>query len=244
MCQDSDIILVKQVDWKGVRPIYKKLSDEFNVLLSAFDIVLNQTTKLYLDHLICCIDRVDNILDEMSMQQQRQNLSDSMIELINGDRELLPKEFCQPELETSLLNLRAIANKLNVKSAIVHAAHIIFTKTENKRHETNIESFITMVQAEGVATALLPLSIMGDESNKNFTDFFTKLCRLMGVADLIVDAKSDYRTKIIAFKPTFKIYVRLIRLTISEGLKLLLMIPHKFRFLQYCFRFLIIMIKH
>jgi len=243
MYQDNDITSVRQVDWNGVRPIYKKLSDEFNVLLSAFDVVIDETTKVYLDHLICCIDRVDDILDGLSDRKQRQELSKAMIDLIKGDISILPQEFNYPALQMSLLNLKWIAEKLGVKSMIINAANTIFTKTEDKRHEKEIETFILMVQEEGVATAKLPLSIIGEQSNDNFTYFFTRLCRLMGVADLVADARSDYRSNIISFKPTLRIYCKLIGLTISEGFQLLRVIPHKFRFLQYCFRFSTILWK-
>lgn len=243
MHQDSDLTFSKVVEWNGVRPIYKKLSDEFHVLLNAFDVTIDPSTKLYLDHLICCIDRVDGVLDNLTIKDQRQGLSESMINLIEGDIDVLPKEYPYPSLQASLINLRVIALKLNIKHTIVNAAKIIFKKTEDKRHELDVDSFISMVQEEGVATAALPLSIIGQRSNENFSLFFTKLCRLMGVADLVADAKSDFRSGLISFKPTVRIYIKLIGLTISEGFKLLLLIPHKLRFLQYCLRFSTILWK-
>lgn len=243
MSQYQDKFLTIQIDWEGVRPIYKKLSDEFHVLLSAFDVTIDETTKLYLDHLICCIDRVDIILDGLEDRAQRLKLSGAMISLINGDIEKLPEEFLYPSLQVSLLNLRWIADKLIITPSIIGAADIIFLKTEDKRHELDIDKFILMVQDEGVATATLPLSIIGPQSNESFILFFTKLCRLMGIADLIADARSDYKNKLISFKPTFKIYLKLIGITISEGIKLLFMIPHKLRFVKYCMRFVSILWK-
>jgi len=244
MRRQQDILLSVPVDWNGVRPIYKKLSEEFHILLSAFDISIDETSKIYLDHLICCIDRVDLILDGITNQQQRQDLSNAMIGLIGGTASRLPVAFDYPLLLSSLLNLRSIAERLNIQSKIIKAAHVIFIKTEDKRHQTNIDTFLSLVQKEGEATAVLPLSIIGDRTNENFTNFFTRLCRLMGIADLIVDAKSDYHSKLISFKPTVTIYLRLIRITVAEGFKLLRMIPHKFKFLKYCFRFLTILVKH
>jgi len=241
MHQEQDKFLPTQIDWQGVRPIYKKLSDEFDVLLSAFDVSIDQVTKMYLDHLICCIDRVDIILDGLEDRNQRDKLSIAMIKVINGDRDKLPQEFSYPSLLASLLNLKWIADKLLIKSSIIGAADIIFLKTENKRHEQNVDRFIMMVQDEGVATATLPLSIIGAQSNQSFTQFFTRLCRLMGVADLVADARSDYKTNLISFKPSFMIYMKLIGITISEGIKLLFMIPHKIRFIKYCLRFVSIL---
>jgi len=243
MYQDKDILPDREVNWKGVRPIYKKLSDEFHVLLSAFDITIDDTTKIYLDHLICCIDRVDDILDGLADREVRLLLSKSMIQLINGDRDDLPRELKYPALQVSLLNLRWVAEKLSFKVALIEAAKVIFTKTEDKRHVEDIDLFIQMVQEEGKATATLPLLIIGALSNEGFTHFFTRLCRLMGVADMVADARSDYKSKIISFKPTLRIYIKLIGLTLTEGIQLLMMIPHKFRFVQYCFRFSTILWK-
>lgn len=232
-----------EIDWQGVRPIYKKLSDEFDVLLSAFDVSIDQNTKIYLDHLICCIDRVDIVLDGLETREQRDKLSNAMISVIKGDRDKLPKEFSYPRLLVSLLNLKLVADNLSIKPSIIEAAEIIFLKTENKRHELDIDKFILMVQEEGVASATLPLSIIGNKSNENFTLFFTRLCRLMGIADLIADARSDYKENLISFKPTFMTYMKLMGLTISEGIILLTMIPYKIRFVRYCLRFVAILWK-
>ena len=53
--------------WKGVRNIYKKLSDEFQVLTSTYNIGIDAQTKLHLDHLIIAIDEIDNCIDDLSL---------------------------------------------------------------------------------------------------------------------------------------------------------------------------------
>jgi len=211
--------------------------------LRAFDIVLDHTTKLYLDHLICCIDRVDNALDSLKERTYREELTNAMISIIDGKANELRVEFSDSRLESSLLTLREIADRKGIKSPIINAARKIFKVTEDNRHETNIDTFISLVQEEGIATSILPLSIIADVSNKQFVSFFTSLCRLMGIADLVADANDDYRSDLISFKPSLSIYFKLIKITISEGIKLLVIIPHKFRFLQYCLRFLIVLAK-
>ena len=60
--------------------------------------------------------------------------------------------------------------------------------TEKKRHEKNVRNFLNFVQIEGEATADLPLSFLGNKVNDPFKVFFRKLCRIMGIADLLLDA--------------------------------------------------------
>ena len=232
------LVHLKEMDWSQIRPIYKKLSDEFNVLLRAFDVKIDGKTKIYLDHLIGCIDLVDTAIDNVSEKNLRDKLTVDMTSLLDGRSEQLSKEFEYPLLEKSLLNLRLIAIDLNIKTQILNSAKIIFRSTEDKRHVSDIEEFISLVQQEGEATALLPLSLMGSQSNKKFTAFFSDLCRLMGVADLVADARADYCQGLISFKPSLRIYSKLLFITINSGLKLLINIPNKFRFLQYCIKFI------
>lgn len=236
MSHDNDIELIENVDWEGIRPIYRKLSDEFHVLLSSFDVNITDKTKIHLDHLICCIDEVDKVLDDIPDQNLREELSREMISLIDGTSLHLAESLNFPSLEKRLLMLKKIADDLNISARIIKAAKIIFSRTEEKRHVKKLDDFIPLVMEEGAATAELPLSILGAESNHKFDSFFENLCSLMGIADLVVDARDDFKQGIIAMKPSLGIYPRLIWITIVRGLKLLFSIPNKVRFLLYCYR--------
>ena len=59
------------------------------------------------------------------------------------------------------------------------------------------------------ATAQLPLSIMKIETNHAFVRFFNNLCKLMGVADLVIDTETDYLSYYILIDPKLKCYLKL-----------------------------------
>lgn len=58
-------------EWKNVRAIYKRLSDEFEVLLQPYSIALSPVQKDMLDHLIIAIDRIDDYIDKIDDKQQQ-----------------------------------------------------------------------------------------------------------------------------------------------------------------------------
>ncbi|MFT6335183.1 MAG: hypothetical protein ACI86M_001527 [Saprospiraceae bacterium] len=90
---------------------------------------------------------------------------------------------------------------------------------------------------EGKATAELPLSIMKIESTHAFGKFFNNLCRLMGIADLVIDAKSDCESNNITIKPHLNRYFKLNWLLVKDGLKLIWKFPKRIHFLVYCIKF-------
>jgi len=198
-----------EIDWNSVRGIYKKLSDEFHVLTEPFKVQLSNELKLQLDHLIIAIDGVDNTLDELAAAAVRNSLSSEMIEFLSDDN----------------------------KSGFIQATKDILNFTELKRHTTDPNQLIELVVKEGTATAQLPLSILIDSSTHEFRSFFTQLCELMGIVDLIFDLRSDYNNKLISIKPSLNLYLRLIRISASRGLRLIRAFPKKLSFLKYCTKF-------
>ena len=72
------------VDWSHVRPIYKKLSDEFNVLTSPYAIYISERIKLMLDHLILGIDEVDQAIDQLESDAEREALMESILNFLGN----------------------------------------------------------------------------------------------------------------------------------------------------------------
>ncbi len=229
--------------WEGVRTIYKKLSEEFHVLTSSFDISIDPDTMIYLDHLIIAIDEIDTCIDALSTKEERDSITDAMLTFLSDNT----LEWSHPNetktLAANICNLKQVLNLLNIDSQVIGAATSIFHYTEIKRHTTDQALLIDYVTLEGAATALLPLSIMGVDVESPFGEFFTNLCKLMGVADLVIDAREDYKLGYIALKPSLTLYTTLISIVFSNGLRLLTSIPHKGRFIRYCLRFGIALLR-
>lgn len=223
--------------WQSARSIYQKLSDEFHVLTNAYKIELDTRTKLMLDHLILGIDEVDQCIDEIAAKKDRDDITSEILNFLNNESEFLSNPLIPKSLNEKMIVLKKIVNELNVQSRFHDAVAKIFDYTERKRHTKDQKELINFVQLEGQATAELPLSIMQVDTKHGFAKFFTQLCVMMGVADLVIDARSDFKANYIVVKPNLKMYWQLNKIMVSEGLKLIWGFPDKFKFLIYCIKF-------
>lgn len=228
---------LKTPEWSETRSIYKKLSEEFDVLTSAYSVQLDTRTKLMLDHLILGIDEVDLVVDELPTKKERDEITASILTFLNDAKKTWSHPSASESLTIKIHNLKYIVQELNIGDRFHKAAFEIFDYTERKRHTINQTELIDFVTKEGKATAELPLSIMQIDPTHAFAKFFTILCTIMGIADLIIDARSDYNSKFIVLKPNFKLYFKLNFILIRDGLKLIWIFPKKISFLIYCIKF-------
>jgi len=224
-------------EWNNTRSIYKKLSDEFHVLTNAYSVELDSRTKLMLDHLILTIDEVDQSVDELQSKTERDSLTNSILQYLQNNESEYIHSLAKLSLSKKIEILKSIIKELHITERFYAAASKIFNYTEEKRHTKDQKKLIQLVQLEGEATAELPLSIMRIDSQDSFGLFFNRLCMLMGVADLVIDAKSDFNSNYIVLKPNFKFYRALVSIVIKEGIRLIWNFPHKFKFLMYCISF-------
>lgn len=230
-------------NWDGVRIIYRKLSEEFHVLASAFNIVIHQEIMLHLDHLIIAIDEIDNCVDEIRSKQERDSITSSLITFLSDTSDKWSHPSATASLATKIENLKLVVNERKIQTAFINAAQSIFHFTEIKRHTDKLDDLVNYVVEEGKATSILPLSILGINSTDPFGEFFTKLCMVMGLADLIIDARQDYRKGYISIKPSIRLYIKLAKVVMKDGFILLTKIPRKMKFMSYCFSFSIALIK-
>ena len=240
---NSISVSLTPASWKGVRPIYKKLSDEFHLLTSAFNIEIEPHVKSHLDHLIVVIDEVDKCVDDLPLKSQRDDITRSLIRFLLDNRRKWNHDLATPELSLKMENIKQIIYLENIVEDFVKAAEVIFLNTELKRHTTEIDLLVNYIFLEGQATALLPLSVLKIPKTHPFGIFFSKLCMLMGIADLIFDARSDYAKNYIALRPNLKLYLILHRIMITQGFQLLKLIPRKLQFISYCMKFSFALLK-
>lgn len=229
--------------WKGVRKIYKKLSDEFHVLTKTYHVDIDATTKIYLDHLIIAIDEVDNCIDELPTKKERDAITKSLTDFLLDEKDNWNHPNATPTLSRKIENLHQVVRQLEFKDKFIDAVKSIFSHTELKRHTIEEDKLIQHVTLEGRATAILPLSVMGVKADTPFGIFFSELCMLMGIADLFFDARQDFKKDFIALKPSLSLYLKLFKITIFDGVSLLLSIPRKLQFVKYCFRFTLALMK-
>lgn len=224
-------------NWKLTRSIYKKLSEELHVLTGAYKISLSSRQKLMLDHLILGIDEVDKSIDEIPSFEEREEVTQSLLGYLRNQEEQWENPLKTISLTTKMLTLKKITQELKIEQRFSQAVSEIFEYTEQKRHVLQGDELIKLVMLEGKSTAELPLSIMSVHPDHSFARFFTQLCTLMGIADLIVDARSDYKMNYIALKPRLMLYVKLNMILVKEGITVFWNFPKKISFLLYCIRF-------
>jgi len=196
-----------------------------------------------LDHLIIVIDGVDQYIDELPSQQNRDEITGSILKFIGDDSTTWNHQTVPQSFRQLIEVVKAIVLQAEARERFTQAAQDIFQYTEEKRHVKDRHQLIQLVMKEGKATAELPLSIMGVEANHPFGQFFSRLCMLMGVADLIVDARSDYKANYIALKPGIGLYLNLNKILIVEGLKILWYFPRKIQFLWYAIKMSVALIR-
>jgi len=235
--------LIPTPSWDNVRGIYRKLSEEFDTLTDSFKIKVSPETKLNLDHLIIVIDDVDKCVDELPEKASRDSITSSLISFLENDDENWHHEHASALMVKQIEIIKVIILKEGIAKEFIDAAKTIFYATETKRYSTDLDELIDLIQQEGMATSLLPLSILKIDPEHTFGVFFGRLCRIMGIADLVFDAREDYKLGYIKFKPSLKLYYRLNKIVLVEGLKLIWSFPKKLKFFVYCIKFTIALMK-
>jgi len=61
---------------------------------------------------------------------------------------------------------------------------------------------------------------------------------LMGIADLIIDARSDYKANYLTAPPSLSMYLKLCGILVRQGLGLFWSFPSKRKFVVYSFKML------
>lgn len=226
-----------EVNWSTARALYKKLSDEFHVLTDAYNVDVESREKRMLDHLILCIDEVDASIDILPTKEERDFITKSILAYLKDSTTSWTCKAANQALKERIEILKSIVIELDVVDRFHNAAQDIFHFTELKRHTNDEHQLLDFILKEGHATAELPLTIMQIKEEHEFALFFNRLCMLMGIADLVIDARSDYHAKYIVVKPRIGLYLKLFQLLVSGGLQLVWHFPKKISFLVYCTKF-------
>ncbi len=231
------------VDWTGIRSVYRKLDEEFHVLTDGFGLYVPPQVREDMRHLIVAIDCVDRVLDGLPDATQRVSLSQVMIAYLRLKDASLEHPAVTAELDGRLANLKKVVWANGIVEPFSDAiAHVLET-TESKRHVEDLTTFLTLVEQEGEYTAQLPLSIMGGYASQDFRHFFTRFCALMGIADLLFDARTDYKEGQSRIRPGFRTYGTVFVHAAAEGIGLLRQFPRKLAFIGYCFRFVGVLLR-
>ncbi len=230
-------VKIPDVDWSNVRSIYKKLSEEFHILTSAYQVEISERDKLMLDHLIIAIDGVDKCIDDIPDKTVRDEVMSSLLGFLKSDDLKWRHDEVELALSEKMELIKSYLISQNLLEVFRHAVEQIFYFTEEKRHTNSRHTLLDYIRKEGEATAGLPLCFIPVGKEHGFAHFFKRLCKLMGIADLIVDARSDYKNNYIVLKPGLRLYASLFWIFIRDGLTIWWNFPKKWSFTKYCVKF-------
>lgn len=234
---DSEV-LVDPIDWTNVRPIYRKLQDDFYLITDPFGINLSERDNLFLSHLIGAIDSIDRILDNLPDKLERAGFAWSLLRYLEGNSDHIESDAITDELCWRMKNLRHIIVIRGVREEFCETAARIFDCTESKRWAKERKLLIRFLKEEWRLAGHLTVLVMRHASNSSFERFFYLCCEMMFAIDLIRDAKTDYANDEISIKPTIGLYLVLFFDFVVRLPKLLSRFPKRSNLVKYAAGFL------
>ena len=154
--------------------VYRKLHNDFHKLTTPFEIQISSELNRDLAHLICAMDRVDQVLDEINDPEFRKYLQEQLVTFLaesDVPLGLLPKQLGSPELSSRLSCLRNVISKRQVQREFCQTITTIFQFAEGKRTATTNRKMIDNLIQEWRETARLPVLLMGSSSTHKFESF-------------------------------------------------------------------------
>lgn len=231
-------------DWSQVRAIYRKLHHDFHLITTPFGIQLDAQLNGDLACLIAATDSIDRNLDEIEGDEDRNSFSDEIVarlvseneksvERNEANDERLPAELCM-----RVSALRDVIRRRAITEAFVDSVREIFRLSEAKRAALTSSSLVRYSIQESRETGRLPVLLLGDQSSSQFEAFFFRCCEAMPAVDTILDARSDFRTGQLQFRPGPWLYFNLFAAVVVRVPGLLWRFPARWTLFRYVFSFL------
>ena len=231
--------LVDPINWENVRPIYKKMQDDFHWITRPFGIELSGRENLHLSHLIATIDVIDRVLDPLSSRSAREDLAAALLCYLNGGSETIESEYATPEIRWRLQNLRRVIIAKGVQAEFCKAVAGVFEHTEAKRWVTTPSELLYHLRKEWRLAGRMTVLVMGDVATPQFEKFFYLCCAMMPSVDMIRDAGRDFENGEVAVKPSLGLYYSLAAGFLLPMPKLLWRFPRPTCLIRYALGFLV-----
>ena len=233
----------REVNWTGIRPVYRKMNEEFYLITKPFGISIDEELNVDLGNLIAAIDVVDRTLDTINEKAEREAYAAATVAFLKSDQPLssiagFPLERLTEELDTRLTELREIICRGNIQALFAETIESTFFHTEAKRSATKVDEMIDHLVTEWNLAGRLPVLILGDNTTPKFESFFYLCCEMMPAVDMIFDARADYREGQLSVRPSLMMYVKLFLVFALPMPKLFWRFPKPMNLVRYTFTFL------
>ena len=232
------ITRVAPIDWTNVRPVYKKLQDDFHLLVAPFGVEVSPTRNLHLSHLIATIDSLDRNLDNLDAASERTEFAEALIAYLDGSTATMETSLATDEVVRRTGSMKAVIVAADVQREFCATAKQILIHTEAKRLATDAREMVEQMRIEWRLTGHLTILLLGKASTSAFDRFFFLLCEAMTAIDMIQDAVDDYRTGQISVRPCPALYLRLTAEFLMPLPKLIWLFPKRTNMMKYAFGFL------
>jgi hypothetical protein len=236
---DSILIPSSPVDWVNVRAVYRKLHDEFPRITEPFGIAISQEQNRDLAHLICAIDSIDQVIDEIQCSAERDSLAESIVDFIAGRKTQFA--FDSPNiagLVDRIYCLRNVVVRRGVQVEFAKTAAQVLFHSEQKRMATTVNDMVDHLNREWRLSGDLTVLVLGQTDNERFVRFFGLCCEMMTVVDMVPDAKADYASGQLSVRPGLCLYLRLLGSFVVRAPVALSRFPKKLQLLGYAAKFI------
>ena len=122
----------REVDWTGIRPVYRKMNEEFYLITKPFGISIDEELNVDLGNLIAAIDVVDRTLDTINEKAEREAYAAATVAFLKSDQPLssiagFPLKRLTEELDTRLTELREIICRGNIQALFAETIESTFS---------------------------------------------------------------------------------------------------------------------
>lgn len=223
----------QEIDWTGVRPVYRAICEEFGRLTEPFGITLSTATRTDLAVLIIAMDSIDRELDTTTDTGERTTLSNAILSYLRGNESAELLGTLGIELSERLSVLRESLCRLGIENEFLKTAEAILLVTEQKRHATDVKDFIRCLETEWRLVGEMPLQILGGQAHPRFRLYFLRLCGSMYPFDTIPDMRADHRQGQISIRPSLRLAVRMVGRVLWDLPWLIYKFPKRWKIVGY-----------
>jgi hypothetical protein len=225
-------------DWNGIRPVYRAMHAEFWQLTKPFSLAIPDAVRHDLAVLITAMDAADRELDRLPDPAGRERFGAQVTHFLSGIRPLPDQAGFAPDLFRRLGDLREVLRRRKIRHSFVSTARKVLELSERKRTADSGSRYLTLAEREWRMAGRLPLLILGTSSTPRFESFFLRVCQTMHMIDTALDARKDFRSGLMAFRPGLRFHAGLLFRLFSSLPSLMLSHPGPLVLIRYACRLL------
>jgi len=217
----------------GVRPEYQALVDGYPSLLKQFGVELSAIDIADLGVLMTAIEHVDRVIDALPRAVDREDFARAVIAVLDGDRDGAPVP--------SLLALRAVADRREVRAALSRLTAETLANTECLRATRDRATYLACIEREGALCNELALLIVPLPAAPSA--FLRGIAAPANLMDKLLDLRRDHRNGEAVVDPGIGTHALLATRMVRSAWAASRLHPNRLRFTAWGVRWLLRMAR-